>query len=117
LDYRSLSPIRDLRSLDEGHKAIALVAQRCLMPSVRQRIATMLASDIDNALTPHASGNQPLSRSEPQHLHSDYVTAAEKDIHLQFSRAGVRLAFLLNRDLGPEDIDWETCLSATDKAQ
>jgi hypothetical protein len=60
--------------------------------------------------------NPPLSKSHLQHLHSDYVAAAENDIRLQLSRAAVRLAFLLNKDLGPEDIDWDACLSATDKA-
>jgi hypothetical protein len=57
-------------------------------------------------------GNPPLSKSTLQHLHADYVQSAEKDICLQLSRAGVRLAFLLNKDLGQQETDWATCLSA-----
>jgi hypothetical protein len=58
-------------------------------------------------------GTPPLSKAELQHLHADYVAAAERDVRLQLSRAGVRLAFLLNQDLGPEDTDWDGCLAAT----
>jgi len=73
------------------------------------------ATEAFNLSRSDAYGNPPLSKSEPQHLHSDYVATAEKDIRLQLSRAGVRLAFLLNRDLGPQETDWDTCLSATSK--
>jgi nuclease S1 len=37
---------------DDGHKAIALVAERCLTSITRQTIASLLASDTDS-LTPH----------------------------------------------------------------
>jgi S1/P1 Nuclease len=56
-------------------------------------------------------GNPPLSKDEVQHLDANYVQTAEKDVKLQLSKAGVRLAFLLNRDLGSEQSDWDTCLS------
>ena len=36
----------------KGHKAIALVAQPCLTPAVRNEVAAMLGADPDN-LTPH----------------------------------------------------------------
>jgi hypothetical protein len=58
-------------------------------------------------------GRPPLSADEVQHLDAKYVTAAEKDVKLQLSRAGVRLAFLLNKNLGSEEADWDTCLKGT----
>ena len=73
------------------------------------------ATEAFNLSRSDAYGNPPLSKSEPQHLHADYVATAEKDIRLQLSRAGVRLAFLLNKDLGPQETDWDACLSATSK--
>jgi hypothetical protein len=41
-----------------------------------------------------------------------YVEKVEKDVELQLSRAGIRLAFLLNKDLGSEQADWDTCLKS-----
>jgi hypothetical protein len=65
-------------------------------------------------------GNPPLSASEPQHLDADYVSKAEKDVRLQLSRAGVRLAFLLNQSLSTTQADWDSCLTSgkttTDKS-
>jgi hypothetical protein len=49
-----------------------------------------------------AYGNPPLSKTKPQHLRTAYVTKAEKDIALQLSKAGVRLASILNKALGPK---------------
>jgi nuclease S1 len=37
---------------DDGHRAIALIAQHCLTAETRQKIAAILASDSDN-LTKH----------------------------------------------------------------
>jgi hypothetical protein len=45
-------------------------------------------------------GDPPLSTDEVQHLGRDYVERAEKDVALQLSRAGVRLAAVLNGALG-----------------
>jgi hypothetical protein len=47
-------------------------------------------------------GNPPLSKGEPQFLDEAYVARAQKDVALQLSRAGVRLAFILNRALGSQ---------------
>jgi hypothetical protein len=45
-------------------------------------------------------GTPPLSKDMPQHLDQAYVDRAEKDVQMQLSRAGVRLAVLLNKTLG-----------------
>lgn len=45
-------------------------------------------------------GEPSLSKDALQHLDQPYVTRAEKDVALQLSRAGVRLAAVLNRTLG-----------------
>jgi S1/P1 Nuclease len=47
-----------------------------------------------------AYGNPPLSKATPQHLSAAYVAQAEKDVALQLSKAGVRLAHVLNEALG-----------------
>jgi hypothetical protein len=49
-----------------------------------------------------AYGDPPLSKDTVQHLDAAYVAEAEKDVALQLSRAGVRLAFLLNKVLQPK---------------
>jgi S1/P1 Nuclease len=46
-----------------------------------------------------AYGDPPLSKSKPQHLDGAYVAQAEQDVALQLSKAGVRLASLLNAAL------------------
>jgi hypothetical protein len=46
-----------------------------------------------------AYGDPPLSKSKRQHLDGAYAAQAEKDVALQLSRAGVRLASLLNAAL------------------
>jgi hypothetical protein len=46
-----------------------------------------------------AYGEPPLSKDAPQHLDTAYVARAEKDVSLQLSRAGVRLATVLNKAL------------------
>jgi hypothetical protein len=56
-------------------------------------------------------GNPPLSKDDVQHLDANYVQTVERDVKLQLSRAGIRLAYLLNKDLGTEQVDWDTCLS------
>jgi hypothetical protein len=45
-------------------------------------------------------GDPPLSKDGDQYLDSAYVARAEKDVALQLSRAGVRLAAILNKALG-----------------
>jgi hypothetical protein len=57
-------------------------------------------------------GSPPLSKGQRQHLDSNYVDTAEVDVRLQLSRAGIRLAYVLNRSLGSEQADWNTCLHA-----
>jgi len=57
-----------------------------------------------------AYGNPPLSADSTQHLSGTYVHKAEADVRLQLSRAGIRLAHVLNTALGSGDIDWKACL-------
>jgi hypothetical protein len=57
-------------------------------------------------------GSPPLSKDQVQHLDANYVDTAEVDIGLQLSRAGIRLAYLLNKSLGSEQADWNSCLHA-----
>jgi hypothetical protein len=47
-----------------------------------------------------AYGNPPLSKARANHLDAPYVAKAEADVALQLSRAGVRLAWTLNKALG-----------------
>ncbi len=47
-------------------------------------------------------GQPPLSRDTLQRLDAAYVARAEKDVALQLSRAGVRLAAVLNKALGTQ---------------
>jgi S1/P1 Nuclease len=49
-------------------------------------------------------GDPPLSKDAPQHLDAAYVERAERTVALQLSRAGVRLAAVLNRALGRQDV-------------
>ena len=46
-----------------------------------------------------AYGDPPLSRGETLQLEDAYVTQAKNDVALQLSRAGVRLAYVLNQAL------------------
>jgi hypothetical protein len=50
-------------------------------------------------------GDPPLSKDTLQHLDVAYVTRAEKDVALQLSRSGVRLAAVLNRALDRQTAD------------
>jgi hypothetical protein len=59
-----------------------------------------------------AYGSPPLSKATPRHLDAAYVAQAEKDVTLQLSRAGIRLAYVLNQSLGSDQADWTTCLGA-----
>jgi hypothetical protein len=56
-------------------------------------------------------GNPALSADHVEHLDANYVDTAEVDVRLQLSRAGIRLASLLNKTLGSGDSDWNACLS------
>jgi hypothetical protein len=47
-----------------------------------------------------AYGTPPLSKDAPQKLDAAYVSRAEKDVAQQLSKAGVRLAAVLNKALG-----------------
>jgi hypothetical protein len=47
-------------------------------------------------------GQPPLAKNTLQHLDAAYVSRAEKDVALQLSRAGVRLAAVLNKALGKQ---------------
>ncbi len=47
-------------------------------------------------------GQPPLSKDTLQHLDAAYVARAEKDVALQLSRAGFRLAAVLNKALGTQ---------------
>jgi len=57
-------------------------------------------------------GSPPLSKDQTQHLDSNYVDTAEVDVRLQLSRAGIRLAHILNTSLGSQPDDWSACLRA-----
>lgn len=57
-----------------------------------------------------AYGDPPLSKNGQHHLHKAYVDRAKRNITLQLSRAGIRLAYVLNRRLGSEETDWNACL-------
>ena len=54
-------------------------------------------------------GQPPLSITQVQHLDASYVGTAEMDVTVQLSRAGVRLANLLNSTLGSRPTDWPSC--------
>jgi hypothetical protein len=47
-------------------------------------------------------GDPPLSKDMPQHLDSAYAAQAEMDVATQLSKAGVRLAAVLNKALGSQ---------------
>jgi S1/P1 Nuclease len=49
-------------------------------------------------------GDPPLSKNELQHLDTAYADQAVKDVALQLSRAGVRLALVLNKSLSAQRI-------------
>jgi len=51
-------------------------------------------------------GHPPLSKDALQHLDSAYVAQAEKDVSLQLSKAGDRLASVLNKALGSQVGSW-----------
>jgi hypothetical protein len=55
-------------------------------------------------------GIPPLSQGSVQHLDASYADTAEMDVSLQLSRAGIRLAYVLNRSLGAEKTEWNACL-------
>jgi len=59
-----------------------------------------------------AYGSPPLTQNDTQHLNSNYVGKAEKDVSLQLSRAGIRLAYVLNKSLGSDQANWSSCLRA-----
>jgi hypothetical protein len=50
-------------------------------------------------------GETPLSKDTLQHLDAAYVERAEKDVALQLSRAGIRLAAVHNKALGRQVAD------------
>jgi hypothetical protein len=58
-----------------------------------------------------AYGDPPLSKNTTQHLDSTYADNAKKAIAIQLSKGGIRLAYILNRTLGSEPSDWDTCLA------
>jgi hypothetical protein len=58
-----------------------------------------------------AYGSPPLSKDMPQHLNSAYAAQAEKDVALQLSKAGVRLASVLNKALGSQLADLDPATS------
>jgi S1/P1 Nuclease len=47
-------------------------------------------------------GGPPLSKDTLQHLDAAYVGRAEKDVAMQLSKAGVRLAAVLNKAPGKQ---------------
>lgn len=57
-----------------------------------------------------AYGTPPLSKAEVQQLGAGYVDSAELDVTLQLSRAGIRLAALLNKSFSSQQVDWNVCL-------
>jgi len=57
-------------------------------------------------------GSPAISKDKPQHLSADYADTAEVDVRIQLSRAGIRLAYLLNQSLDTKPVDWASCLGA-----
>jgi hypothetical protein len=60
------------------------------------------AMDAFNIAFDDVYGQPPLSKDMLQHLDAAYVERAKKDVALQLSRAGVRLAAVLNKALGKQ---------------
>jgi hypothetical protein len=60
-----------------------------------------------------AYGSPPLSQDTPQHIDAAYVTRAKQGITTQLKRAGIRLAYVLNQQLGSEAADWSVCLKGS----
>ena len=58
-------------------------------------------------------GQLPLSNAQVQHLDANYVNTAEMDVTIQLSRAGARLANLLNTALGSKPTDWPGCFGGS----
>ena len=71
------------------------------------------AMETFNVARSDSYGSPPLSKDQVQHLDANYVDTAEVDIGLQLSRAGIRLAYVLNESLGSEQTDWNSCLHAS----
>jgi hypothetical protein len=63
------------------------------------------ATEAFNIAFDDAYGEPPLSKDTLQHLDAAYVARAEKDVALQLSKAGVRLAAVLNKALGRQVAD------------
>jgi hypothetical protein len=81
-------------------------AQRLIAQVTPQQKAEWEKGSVDDwALEAYAMakadvyGSPPLSADLPQHLDRAYVDRAERDVRLQLSRAGVRLAAILNKVL------------------
>ena len=69
------------------------------------------ATEAFTASASDAYGNPPLSKDTPQHLDSAYAAQAEKDIALQLSKAGVRLASVLNKARGPKVASFDLAIT------
>jgi S1/P1 Nuclease len=70
----------------------------------RQGTPSDWAMEAFNIAFTDAYGDPPLSKDGLQHLDTAYVERAKADVALQLSRAGVRLALVLNRALGGETV-------------
>lgn len=68
------------------------------------------AMETFNIAKTDAYGNPPPLKNQILHLDANYVDTAEVDVRLQLSRAGIRLAHLLNKSLGSEHDIWADCL-------
>ena len=71
---------------------------------MRQGTPDDWAMEAFNVAFTDAYGDPPLSKNRQQHLDTTYVERAKADVALQLSRAGVRLALVLNRALGGETV-------------
>ena len=102
-------------AIDKPPSALAKSLLKAIKPAQAKQWATGSPEDwqkeaFDIAVS-DVYGSPPLPADKVQHLDEKYVEAVEKDVKLQLSRAGIRLAFLLNKDLGSKQIDWEACLA------
>jgi hypothetical protein len=73
---------------------------RRLMPAWRQGRFDDWAFESFDIAYADVYGEPPLSKGAPQTLDAAYVEHAKRDVALQLSRAGVRLAAVLNRAFG-----------------
>jgi hypothetical protein len=98
LAQAGLKPDRVIYLEAGDEKTILACFEECLTPDDWAMEAFNIAYD-------DVYGEPPLSKDALQHLDQAYVAQAEKDVALQLSWAGVRLAAVLNKALGRQTAD------------